>query len=293
MAYETITAGALLDAIHQQNGFDPDHMDLTDKERGHYTLLVNQAIRRAWEAEIWPQLVVTEKRHYRPTWTEGQNYPAGYEVWHGSGYWRSLQAANVGNEPADDSTWWEAAEGDMIYYIAFDQPWETEVIDETGVDWERCIFDGSPLRNPDRAPVEGCRPFEQSILVPPDVAPLEPWVRYRPKRPRISFVEWDEATGYAAGDVRYRTETRQAYRALQASTGKTPETSTEYWGAVGVPAMFEDYIRMTVGAQRMSEDEGKYKAQTQAENELERVRETYLHIGGDRHGRRVSWRSRR
>ena len=289
MGYPVITAGELLDAMLQANGFDPDHTTLTAKELAQFTLLADGALRRAWEAELWPQLMVIERRTYRPAWAADVPYSEGHEVYYTGMYWRSESSANLGHAPALGSALWTEYGSDMIPYIAFDQPWEARVIDETGVDWPRCVFDDDPLTKPAAVPVAGCRPFEQSILVPLDEAPVNPYVRFRPTRPRIGFVEWAAGTAYATGVVRYRSTEGQCYVALRPSTGATPESSAEDWAPVGVPEMFAEYIRERVRAERAADDEGKYKLLAQADMELERVRETYMHVSGERGGRKVRW----
>jgi hypothetical protein len=293
MGYATITAKEVLDAIVASNGFDPDHYTPTAKELAQFSLLANHAIRKAWEAELWPQLMVIEQRRYRPDYDATVSYSTDKEVWYGAGYWRSLSDANQGNTPATGSAYWESADADMIAYIAFDQPWETRVIDETGVEWARCVFAQDPQLAPDTPPLDGCRPFEQSILVPTATAPLEPYVRFRPTRPKVSFVAYTADTAYAAGDVRYRSTTGHCYLALLPSTAKTPEDEVTYWSPVGIPEMFEDFIRLYLASERATDDEGKFKSLAKAEAELDRLRDVYLHIGGDRTATRMRWRSSR
>jgi hypothetical protein len=294
MSYPTITAGEMLDACLQANGMDPDHYTLTANERTQYGTLINLALRKAWEAELWPQLMVIERRTYRPTWAADVNYSRNHEVFYSGEYWRSNAENNLGHAPAEGSALWTECSADMIPYIAFDQPWATRVIDETGIEWARCVFDEDPQLHPDTPPAQGCRPYEQSILVPIAEAALQPYVRFRPARTKIGYTEWSGAATYAAGTLRYRgTTTKECYLALAPSTGKVPEDEAAYWTPVGLPEMFEDYIRMRVRAERAADDEGKYKALAQADQELDRLREVYLHVSGDRLGRRVNWRTGR
>jgi len=234
-----------------------------------------------------------EQRNYRPTYDATQNYSKHHECYYAEAYWRSLADANLGHTPAAGSLYWEECTVDMVPYIAFDQPWEASIIDETGVDWERCIYDYDPTMYPDKPAVPGCRAWEQSILVPIEEAPLQPYVRFRPVRPKISFVLWAVGTAYATGAVRFLMATGESYVALRPNTGASPDASVEDWAPVKVPEMFADYIRMFVRAERSADDEGRYKMQAQAENELDRLRDTYMRISGDRTARKVRWRSGR
>lgn len=279
----------MLDSVMQANGFDPDSTTLTTKERAQYGFLVNLAIRTAWESELWPQLMVVERRQYRPTWEEAVTYRAGYEVYHAGAYWRGVAESNIGNAPSMDSEEWEPANG-MIPYIAFDQPWEKRVIDETGIEWARCLFERDPQLHPDAMPLKGLRPYEQSILVDSEEAPLLPYIRFRPLRPRVSFIPWDPAKAYSIGQRCFRENENESYVAIKPSLGATPEADAEAWAPTGVPEMFADYIRMRVRAERAADDEGKYESLAQAGRELDRLAGVYLHIGGDRLGRRVNWR---
>lgn len=283
MNYKTIKAGKLLDAILRARGFDPDHYTLTANEREQYADIVNQALRTAWEAEHWPQLFEVEQRRYRPNYNAETVYALDQEVWHGDAYWRSLDAGNLGNTPEEGSAWWtDAVEAGMIHFLPFEQEWADDngvyvgEIDPAGVDLRACVYDKDPLLMPGAAPVPGCGFWQRNILVPEAVAPLEPYVRFRPLAPEYSFTEWAAGTAYAAGELCYMAGTQETYVALRPSTGESPDASTDDWRPVGFPRMFFDYTRLQAKGELAADDEGKYKTFAAAAAELERLAERHM-----------------
>jgi hypothetical protein len=74
------------------------------------TEYINQAVRKGWHFEWFPEWLLTERRYYRATWATGTSYGAPtattpVEVYHirSGRYVQSLHSANQGNEPFDTS----------------------------------------------------------------------------------------------------------------------------------------------------------------------------------------------
>lgn len=281
MDYRTIKAGKLLEMVLRGRGFDTTSYSMTVKEKEQYADLLNAVVRSGWEAEFWPQLILVERRQYRPDWAEAGNYEVGNEVYYATtdAYYRAL-AVNIGITPGSDAAVWEEAD-EMVCFVEFAQPFgDGSDIDETGLDYEAAVYEDDPLITPDAVAIAGCRPWQRSILVPSALAPKRPYVRFRASCPSYSFTEWSGAEDYATGDLAFLTSTSESYVALQPSTNKSPDTEAEYWAPVGVPAFLQDYIRWGMISELAADDEGKYKTQAKAEGELERLKVRHLPAAG-------------
>jgi len=279
MSYKTITAGRMLEMALRARGFDPDYTTLSTKEKDGYATLVNQALRTAWEGARWPQLMVTERRQYRPTWGATLTYADGHQVYYAGAYWESEADGNVGNAPAAGSEWWTALTNtSMICFLPMSQSWlndegtTVQEMDVQGVDLRAFAYDLDPLLSPNAKPVTGLRFWEDSVLLPADgTAPLRPYVRFVPVTPEISYTEWSAVTAYAAEELVYVTADKVCYKALAGTTGETPNATPTKWAPVGIPKMFAEYIRLRVKSELSAEDEGKWKTLAEAEAELDRL----------------------
>jgi len=281
MDYRTVKAGRLLAAILRGRGFDADSYTLTVKERAQYADLLNGFLRKAWESEFWPQLMLVERRQYRPDWDVAVSYAEGIEVYYAAGdaYYRAAQT-NVGVTPGTDSAVWAAAT-DLLCFVAFSQDFGTGTeIDDTGVDYERCAYEDDPLVTPDAAAIRGCRPWQRTILMPAEGAVTRPYIRFRPPCPEISFTAWSGATAYTTGETAYLDADQNSYVALRPNSGANPATQNEDWAPVGVPTMFADYLRLAVTAEQQADDEGKYRTLAKAQEELDRLRDRHLPAAG-------------
>lgn len=278
-AYKTVSLGQILDRVFAGRGLLYGDTTLDEKERELYGWHINQHLRVAWDVTRWPQLMKYEERTYRPPFSLATNYSAGLQVWDPETemYWESLEDDNVGNQPPSDGEaddHWTPAE-EMKRYIQLDQPWESNEIDEDGVDLADFAFYDDPLGYPNQRAVAGCQRIADCVMMPANVeVPNEVWIKFKPPAPRISLLEWSGATDYVAGDIRYHATSREAYIATRATTGEEPDTTVEGgnpWSPIGFPAMFEDYVVLAVLAELRSEEQGKYQTKAEAEAELERV----------------------
>lgn len=282
MSYKTIAAGKLLNAILRSRGFDPAHFTLVATEMEQYADIVNQALRAAWESEHWPQLFHVEQRRYRPPFNVETVYAVDHECWYDGAYWRSLVAGNVGHTPVEGTYWTDAFAAGMIAFLPFVQGWAAdsgnyvEEIDPAGVDLKQCVYDYDPLLKPGTLPVQGCKFWQQTILVPEAVAPLEPYLRFRPPAPEMCYTVWSSGTAYASGELCYLVSTGETYQALRPSTNKNPASEVADWAPVGFPQMFFDFVRMMAKAELAADDEGKYKTFAQAQSELERLADRHI-----------------
>jgi hypothetical protein len=126
----------------------------------------------------------------------------------------------------------------------------------------------SPYRLPFLVTADG-------IILPSTLGITTAFVEHRVRAPEFTRVVWSAATTYAAGDLVYLAATGECYRAVAASTNKTPPDAA-YWEAVLFPWWFAGYVRNMALAQWLWEDEQRDKAvdeEARAEAQLLRMRD--------------------
>jgi len=285
-----IDISLIYDAIVRRKGLNPADDPLTAAQKGDYAELVTERLKIAWEEAIWPDVRLVEQRQFRPDWDAAVSYSEDDEILYTDGddesaYYISLQDGNLNQQPDEETDYWEAAGDTFVRNIDFDQEDETEI---DGVDVEDCAFDYNPRIYPDRGRVFQITINDGVILFRADQAPVKPWIRFRPVSPEFSWTEWVAATEYSIGDLTYLAAQGECYKALAPSTGKDPYTETAYWEPVGFPKIFRDYVVNGVTADLLTEDEGRFKAESKATAELQRMVDTMIDQPAER--RRASYR---
>ena len=267
-------------------GLDPDTAGLTAGQKALRAEMVNDRILMGWQYAFWQETMAVEARWYREVYAAAANYIEDDEVFFedvdgNQAYYNSLQAGNVGQTPvyAADTAWWHRIlpEDDFVRYIAFEQPDQTVI---HRVDCGAAVFDRDPRVYRDAGRMRAVRLVDDRIMVEDAMAPINPWVRFQTVPPELSWTEWNAATNYAIGDLRYRATTGQSYVALLPSTNKDPASETTYWAEVGFPQFLLTYVKHAVSADLMQEDDGKYKAAAAAEAELERMSDVLMEAEG-------------
>ncbi len=273
-----VKVGTIIENACRLAGRDPLMMGIPDDWRVLAAFAINGAMRRIY-AEKLPMLKRIEFRRFRPEWKQELNWQAGHECYHEGKYYR-LKNGN-GKNPPGASADWECVEFDQIVpFIAFEQPWESTVMDPGGIDKKEFAYREDPKYNPEATPIEGCKWFGEGVIVAKPV-PLEGvWVKFSPLAPRFTVEEWDdEFAGYKKGDMVYLTAAKNCYVAKQdlQTTGIAPNTEdgAEYWEAVYIDEAWEDYLTKLVSADFMTNDQGKYQAKAEADREFEAIIDRY------------------
>ena len=242
---------------------------------------VNEAIAKVWGKARWPQLVVFERRWYRPEWDEGEAYEAGQECRHAGKYWRAV-TDDPATAPGDGSDEWEEVDvATMAKFVALDQPWERHAIALRGVDLGAFAFARDPRRHPEAAPLSGCRwagdypgGGATRVVLPPE-APASVVVRYLPIAPRIALEAWSQGVTYGYGErVLHNGE---CWRCLAEGVTEEPLEDCGFgpWEKVRVPEFLVPCIRAFVAAAFMEDEQGRARAYGRADSELEALRELY------------------
>ena len=239
---------------------------------------------RALAAEKFPMMQRIEFRRYRPEWKPGTVYRQGNEVWFDRCYWRLTDAAHPG-QPGIVTGWTRLDDREVAAFIAWEQPWENSVMDPAGTDMTRFAYVQDPKYQPDAAPcrIVGTTSLGIELAAP---APHEGvYCRFVPKFPLVSLAEWT-AGGHAAGDVVYRTSTKDVYECTsdipEEHRSVAPESDSDgYWRPVRVRSEFVPYLTRLAASDLMTEDQGKYQTQAAARAEFDLLCERYHEGVGD------------
>ena len=284
MSYKTVKFGLVLDGVRRGLGFDPDNTTPTANERVRDAEVIDRMMEIAWQACLWPQLLIVSHRYYRPDWDNTETYAIGEEVWRESGdfaHYCRAKTNHSGQDPATDTTEtnWEIDPADFIPNVEFQQWWESSEID--GFDLNEVATTCDPLTTLNPGFIRNVKVWEQSLVMPPE-APESVYLRFRPTRPRFGGAVWAVGTAYATNDLVYLASTKESYIALQPSTGKSPDSETSYWAPVGFPEFLQRYCTWAAVAEMQAEDSGAYKTKAQANDELDRL----IDVHGPRAGER-------
>lgn len=259
---------------------------------------ITAAIRRLAAEKFW-MLTRVESRVYRPPYESDAHWRHGMQCWHGGDYWELIEDASTG-EPGVSPCWRKLTMAELPAFIAWEQPWENTVIDRGGVDVNRFAYEKDPKYYPNATPlaVVGMSEFGVELRAP---APKEIFIRFVPVFPSVKFDEWTPGAVHEAGDVVYRTTTKDVYIAQQTiahpedesaddPTEIAPETpGNAYWQPVRISDDFAMFLTRTVQTDLMTEAQGKEQSRAQAEGEFELLCERFHEGVGEVHPRHGSY----
>lgn len=268
-----IQLGAILESACAMAGYDTQYQTPPARWRVMAAAAVNEGLRRI-HAEKFPALRRIEFRRYRPTEAELSSaisaYSEGQECWHEGSYWRR-----------EGTGWRELKMDEVAAFVAFDQPWEAVEIDPAGVVKDAFAYEADPKYHPQAAPIPGCSWFEDGVSIP---APAPPgvFVRFVPKAPRVSFLEFSAERAYARGSSCFDSAAGECYVALAdvAPGGDAPGASTA-WRRIRVRDEFENYLTELAAANLLSEDQGRHQTRAAAENEFADLQARFAEGTGD------------
>lgn len=249
---------------------------------------INDALKVIYARVKAPQLRLFERRTFRPPWDAITAWQVGHECYYGGKYWVAKDAVAGGLPPPENpEAWVEKPLGDMVKFIALDQPWELHEIEASGVDLKAFAFAEDP-RICDAAPLSGCAWMGDypgggttRVLIAGDTPP-EVWVCFQPKTPRISLEPWKAGQEYYFNDrVLHHGETWRCVNAQnEDEPGKSDSIRTP-WERVRIPDMFTALIRTYVRAHFMEDEQGRAHMVQRFEQELEDL--THIYNGDTGH----------
>lgn len=271
-------------------GRDPATVSHTTAQKASWADRITDRIREGWEFAFWPELLVVEQRQYRPTWLVDGNYATADEVYYTDGttegYYRSLVDGNVAQNPITATAAWALIpDTDFIASIDMAQDDENPI---GAIDVQDGVFRTDPRLTEDPEAVDGVHLVGTSIIVPPRIAPAQPWIRYRPPAPEVSLTDWAIGTTYAIGETCYLATTGESYAAIRSNTGKSPDANAEDWAIVEVPMFLRTFLKLAVASDIKTEDAGRDKDAGKAAAELDRLYDVLIESIGE--GRTAKFR---
>ena len=244
---------------------------------------INDALKIIYARVKAPQLRLFEKRTFRPPWDAVTAWQIGHECYFGGKYYAAKEAVSGGLPPPENpEAWVEKPLGDMVKFIALDQPWELHEIDPAGVDLKAFAFAKDP-RMSDAAPITACAwcgdypgGGTSRILISGEGVPPEVWVCFQPKTPKLSLEPWQEGRAYYFNDrVLHNGETWRCVNAQDAGEPGTGDNVRTPWERVRIPDMFTGLIRTYVRSAFMEDEQGRAQMERRFDQELEDLAHLY------------------
>lgn len=278
---KTIKAGNILDNAVRLCGRNPAALATPENWKVLAAMAINAGIDRL-ASEKLPMMQRIEFRRYRPTWTAGTGYEIGQEVWYCDDYFRKVK--NGSGAPDEDTCWRILDMSEVVAFINWDQPWENTTMHRAGVDTARFAYVEDPKYHPNATPIRVTAMNSLGIELEAP-APKGVYCRFIPEMPRITFAEW--ASGpHEPGEVVYRTVTKDCYLCCKDTSEETqsfpPENDVSgTWHSIRIMGEFEAYLTHLVAANLMTLDQGKQQSHGYAEQEFNRICETYHEGNGE------------
>lgn len=268
---KTVKFGTILENAARLAGRQVAVMGVPENWRALAALAIDEGVRRI-AAEKFPMMQRVEFRRYRPTWIGNTGWIVGQECWHDGDYYRLESDAPTDKPGVEGGGWRKLEMTEVAAFIAFDQPWESVEIDRGSVDDNRFAFVADPKLNPDAPSVKVARISELGVTLQ-SPAPKGVFVRFVPKYPNLSFVEWTSANAYEAGDAAYLTATKDVYQALANvdAGGKAPNDDADNWQPIRIADEFEGYLTRLAAVDMLTEDQGKHQTRAAADNAFEEL----------------------
>ena len=283
---KTIKLGTILENAARLAGRQVQQVGVPDNWRALAALSIGEGIRRI-ASEKFPMMQRVEFRRYRPTWTSNDGWTRGQECWYGQDYWR-LEAEESAGAPGTDPAWRLLQMDEVCAFISWDQPWELTEIDKAAVDVNRFAYESDPKQNPTATPLKIVGLNELGVILQ-SPAPKGVYVKFVPKYPNVSFVEWSGMNAYEAGDVAYLTATNDCYQCLSdipapatgADPNPSPQNDVARWQRIRISDTFESYLTRLVAVDFLTEDQGKYQTRAAADKEFEELCARYHEGNGE------------
>jgi len=143
------------------------------------------------------------------------------------------------------------------------------------------VYRRHPLysRAPDRLP----HIINADGVVLNDLAPDDVWIMFRKRVPMFTAQDYASTTNYAVDDLCYYESkiypAGECYICIQAGTGETPPSSTEYWTKIDFPAWLKSYVIQGVYADCLDDEDqetARWKAGQKAEELIIRTADTIM-----------------
>lgn len=226
----TVTYQSVLDGLLRSLGQDPSSASTERLAQCAEAIAVRY--REAWQYYRWPELLTTEERYFRNTWTAA-TYAAGAEVWHAAteAYYVTAAGATSGQVPGT-ATQWALLTGNWHRYVAYEQA------GEVAIGAVLAVHDTDPRANPAALRVS-FQVTADGITIPPASRTLDSvWLTYRSREEDFGWSSvYSASVAYAVGAVIYAAP--HVYLCTATTTaGDAPAATPAKWRALEFPHRF-------------------------------------------------------
>lgn len=210
-------------------------LDLTSINR-----CIARRVRVAWERDWWPELMRSEERFLRNTWT-ATAYADGDQVYHAAttAYYEANTATLSSDVPGASSKW--DAVTTLDAYVGLEQTGQTAIGLVRGIYRENPEFTENPRRLTWRLGQHGIHLVDEGV-------PASVWVWYKIRPSEFNGSDYSSSATYAIGARKYYTSASAGFEgdfwtcAAATTAGQNPETNPEKWTRVEFPALFRPYV---------------------------------------------------
>lgn len=237
--------------------------DLTNLNRS-----IQRRARAAWLRDWWPELMRSEERRLRDTWSAAA-YAEGDQVWHEdtAAYYEANDATLSSDLPGTASNWTLLTE--LNPYVGLEQPGETAIGLVRGVYDEEPAFATDPRRLLWAMGENGIHLLSEAV-------PASVWVWFKLREGEFNGADYSAAATYASGARKFYASSTVGYEgdywtATAATTaGQSPETHPSKWERVEFPAFLRPHVAQAAYADWLRADGQTDKAMAE-EQEAERI----------------------
>lgn len=241
----TVTFKSVIDKVATKVLGTADN--LTRQKRAALVDSIAEHLRECWERVFWPELLLTEERAFRDTWTT-TTYASGSEVYYspGDAYYVANASASGADVPGTSSKWDKLTGTDLRRYVSLDQT------GKTAIGTVEQVTNADPRSTPGTLPLRWSAGPDGIELSPYAGADTTVWVRFRRRVPQFTSTDW-AAGSYASGSVVYYATTGECYVASSAaSSGDVPGTAA-LWVKQSFPYIFQRTVALFAAADHRME----------------------------------------
>jgi hypothetical protein len=237
---------------HRGTALTNEYLD----SRADLAQFINDRLRHAWYFAFWRDLLIYEKRTFRPKYVPETPYAEGREVWWlidgVPTYFRSMAADNIGVTPGTDETKWKAVD-DITEDDVPDYEFEARIaLDPTAQDSDGGSAIGEKILaicNVDpRKALSGTVKYGflmdgSNVWARGEALPLTPWMVFLPPCPVFTTEAWNQQSA-SKDDLVYSLDKGECYRSTADSNTDTPGEGSN-WELIKFPAVLFDFVTRT------------------------------------------------
>jgi len=228
---QSVTLKSVMEAMSRRLGRHPDATDAIEPEQRKELIgYLGVRLAEVWGWAWWPDLMKCEERLVLTDATSGEP-----RIDFETAEWSALTTYAVGDVRQRYGKRYEALLAGLNQDPATATTYWSEVT-RTPIGAVKMVTTNNPLASdyPEEWPFQ---PKDAGVVVTDTSVGTSVWVLCRTKCPELTGEAWESGVAYVAGDVRYHEEAGDCYRCRRGTASEDPETSTDYWEKLEIPAI--------------------------------------------------------